>query len=107
MALQENWWAALVTFERTAESQTILPDRAQGACWMGCLAQDSDDLRRKIAESLSEAGVRLLEIDNEHEVLVHDFAEIDEHLSENVHRLEPGKKVVWGTIHVYLADGKA
>jgi hypothetical protein len=28
-------------------------------------------------------------------------------LADNIRQWEPGRRTVWGTIHVYLADGEA
>ena len=105
----ERWWVALVTFERGTRTQDVLPDEFQGACgWMACLTADDEAIRDQIETALTANGLKLREIDRL--TLVEssdDVEEFDSHLGQNISILEPGKTVVWGTIHLYRADGEA
>ncbi len=104
----EIWWVALITFERTGVAQDILPEDAQGACGgLACLAVDSDGVRDQIALDLRHHGLRLLEVDDERALLDGELDDLDERLAENFRTRELEKKTVWGTLHVYVADGEA
>lgn len=101
-----RWWIALVTFERRAEDQEILPEWAQGACgWMAALAPDEDEARRLLVRDVEHLGLRVLEIADEREVFDEDeIADVDDHLAANFRDFEPGKRTVWGTLHCYKAE---
>lgn len=102
-------FTALVSFERTDWITDYLPPEAQGACgFMAIAAIDEDDVFDALRSELTEIGLKLVDVDQIREVTVEDFPEdLDEHLAENVRDWETGKRTVWGTIHVYLADGEA
>lgn len=102
-------YAALVTFERTASETPFLPAEAQGACgYMAIAAPDEDAVAGVVHASLAADKLRLIEVNDIAETSLENFPdELDEHLAENVKNWEPNKRTVWGTIHVYLADGEA
>lgn len=107
---KSDWWMALVTFERRDSTHSdLLPDDAQGAVgWMACRSAVGDTVRDLIERSLKEVALRLVEISDPYCVQsIEEITEVDAHLAENVTALEPGKSVVWGTIHLYRADGEA
>ena len=100
---------ALVTFENDGDALKLLPEGYQGACgWMAVRAiseeQASDQLRRV----LREIDLKVLEIDDLLQVYsLEEIACYDEHLAANVEEWESEQTAVWGTLHVYLADGEA
>lgn len=105
----KDWFIASVTFERRDLSPVEgLPDHAQGAVgWMACQPADGEIVRDLIEAALKAVNLRLVGI--ERQAAVHSLAEIalvDEHLATNVRSMEPGKTVVWGTCHAYVADGE-
>jgi hypothetical protein len=102
-------FTALVTFERTAPEVDLLPPEAQGAVgYMAVSATSEDDLRDALVTDLAFVGLRLLEIDEIREIDVQSLPDgLDAHLADNIRQWEPGRRTVWGTIHVYLADGEA
>jgi len=52
--------------------------------------------------------LRLVEVNDIAETSLENFPdELGEHLAENVKNWEPNTRTVWGTIHVYLAEGEA
>jgi hypothetical protein len=104
-----RWWLALVTFERRDEEQDILPDWAHGASgWMIALAPDEEAARQILVRDVEYRGLRVLEIDEDREVIGEDeIEEIDDHLASNFREIEPGKQTVWGTIHCYKGEGEA
>lgn len=110
-ALPENmmWWIALVTFEGDGDIQQILDEEIHGAVgWLAAIAADEEDAAECYRLVLDEIGLKTVEIDKIQIVETHDdILYWDDHLSENVANLEPGKRVVWGTIHQYYADGEA
>ena len=105
----KQWWLALVTFERREHHSEFLPDDFPGACgWMGCLVGDEGEIRNTVEAALAEVNLRLIEIGEQRPLVTLDeLSECDNHLAENIEALEPGKHVVWGTIHTYLAEGEA
>jgi hypothetical protein len=109
VARPEQWWAARVTFERSVQGQDVLPDDVQGACgWMACLAQDKDSIMDRIETALTAVGLKLRELDRVTPICSsEDLRGFDDHLAQNIENVEPGKKVVWGTIHLYRAHGEA
>jgi hypothetical protein len=109
MEFDRRTWVALVTFERTDRPQAILPDEFLGACgWMGCVADDADDVPDLIRRALSAEGLRTVEVKEVEEVGATDEVEaFDAHLAENMGCIEPGKSTVWGTLHAYFAEGEA
>jgi hypothetical protein len=105
-----NWWLTLVTFERRDEHQTeFLPDDCQGASgWMACLTSDAEGIRDMVEAALIEAGLRLVGMGDAEPVEEFEDVETwDSHLAANIAALEPGKSVVWGTIHTYVGDSEA
>jgi len=75
---------------------------------MAIAAADEDAVVDTIRAALNEVELRLVEIDDIAEASLENFPDyLDEHLGENVKSWEPNKRTVWGTIHVYLADGEA
>lgn len=102
-------YTALVTFERTDAETDYLPPEAQGACgYMAIAANDEDDIFDALRSELSGAGLNLIEVQEITEVTTDAFpADLDNHLAENVRNWESGERTVWGTIHVYIADGEA
>lgn len=102
-------YTALVTFERTTADTAFLPSGAQGACgYMAVAAPDEDGVVDVLRNSLSAVGLRLIEIDQITERSLTNFPEdLDSHLAENVRNWEANRPTVWGTIHIYLADGEA
>jgi hypothetical protein len=102
-------FTALVTFERTAPEVDFLPPEAQGAVgYMAVSATSEDDLRDALVTDLALVGLRLLEIDEIREIDVQSLPDgLDAHLADNIRQWEPGRRTVWGKIHVYLADGEA
>ncbi len=40
-------------------------------------------------------------------ISIEQVSEVDEHLASNIENWETDKATVWGTIHIYLADGEA
>jgi hypothetical protein len=98
----EQWWVALVTFERGPQPQDILPKEYQGASgWMACLAShetDEDAITHQIETALSAVGLNAREIERVTPVWdSEDVEAFDECLAQNMERLEPNKTVVWGT----------
>lgn len=66
---EKRRWVALVTFERRAEQQDILPDWAQGACgWMVALAPDEETARGLLVRDVEYHGLRVISIDNAREL---------------------------------------
>lgn len=58
--------------------------------------------------ALAEVNLRLVEIGEQRPLVsLKELSKWDDHLAANITALEPGKHVVWGTIHAYLADGEA
>ena len=75
---------------------------------MACLALDGDFVRDEIEAALNAAGLRLVEIANQERLRSPEYLDkLDAQLARNVSEMEPGKVVVWGTIHTYLAEGEA
>lgn len=107
--LPSTIFAALITFERTGAENDILPEEAQGACcFMAVKASDEDDLRNALAAELREIGLRLVAIDEAREIDIDDLPNgMDPHLVENINDWGDDTRTVWGTIHIYLADGEA
>ena len=105
----ERSWVALVTFERRANEQDILPESAHGACgWMAVLATEEEEVRRFLVRDVEHHGVRVLEIADVREVFgAEDVNEIDEHLGANFRDIDPGMQTVWGTLHCYMGEGEA
>jgi len=101
-------YTALVTFERTASDTPFLPPEAQGACgYMAIAAPDEDGVVEAIHNSLAAVELRLVEVSDITETTLPDFPnDLDERLAENVRNWEANKRTVWGTIHVYMADGE-
>jgi hypothetical protein len=57
---------------------------------------------------MSEVGLIVLEVgDLEVVSTIDEVEEIDQHLAQNVINLEPGKRTVWGEIHLYYAAAEA
>jgi len=51
---------------------------------------------------------RLVDIADLQEVYdLDDIEEFDEHLADNFKAIEPGKRTIWGTIHMYRGEGEA
>lgn len=102
-------YTALVTFERIGPESDYLPPEAQGAVgYMAISAFDEDDLRDALLADLKCVGLRLLEIDEVQEINTNYLPDgIDAHLADNIRNWEADRRTVWGTIHVYLADGEA
>lgn len=102
-------YTALVTFERTTSDTPILPPEAQGACgYMAVAAPEEDGVVDAIQIALSEAELRLVAVNEITERTLENFPDdLDDHLAGNVRSWEANKHTVWGTIHVYLADGEA
>ena len=102
-------FTALVTFERTKENNSELPPEAQGACgYMAIEAIDEDDVFDTLRDAMRAVNLDLVDVNEITETSLEAFPEdLDEHLAENVRKWEPGNRTVWGTIHVYLADGEA
>ena len=109
MEFDGRTWVALVTFERTDRPHEILPDDYLGACgWMGCIADDADDVPEFLRRALAAEGLRLVQIEHVEEVGASEEVEdYDVHLAENMQAIEPGHRTVWGTLHVYVAEGEA
>jgi hypothetical protein len=106
----DNWWVACVTFERRDEHHTeFLPDHCQGAVgWMAVFTTDNESIRDMLEASLAEVSLRLLQIEDATPAGSFDHVQcLDSHLAMNLVGLEPGKSVVWGTIHTYIGDGEA
>jgi len=105
----ERLWLALLTFERCAEGQDILPDWAHGACgWLLALAPDEEAARQVLIRDLENAGLRVLRIDKLREAFGEDdVEEVDDHLASNFRDIESGKQTVWGTIYGYSGEGEA
>ena len=105
----ERRWLALVTFERRDDEQEMVPDWAHGAGgWMIAVAATEDTARRLLIRDIEHCGLRVLEIDDLHEVFsLSDVEEVDDHLAANLRDIEPGKQTVWGTIHGYKGEGEA
>jgi hypothetical protein len=75
---------------------------------MAITAPDEEGVVEAIRKSLSDVALRLVEVSEIAETTLPDFPDhLDEHLADNVRNWEPDKRTVWGTIHVYLADGEA
>src|SRR5271156_4222047 len=103
----ENWWVALVTFERRGEHHTeFLPDNCQGAVgWMACHTNDGAILRDLIERALAEVGLPFLEIAAPAPAGSFAFIRrLDSHLAANIATLESWQSVVWGTITTYVGD---
>jgi len=75
---------------------------------MGCIADDADDVPEFIRRALAAEGLRLVQIEHVEEVGASEEVEdYDAHLAENMQAIEPGRRTVWGTLHVYVAEGEA
>lgn len=106
----DRCWAALVTFERLEEGENeVLPGWAYGACgWMIALASSQDEARSRLVRDVQHHALRVVEIENEREVLGDDeIADLDEHLASNFRNIEPPKQTVWGTLHGYKGEAEA
>ena len=105
----EQFWVALVTFERRSDEQDILPEWAHGACgWMAAVASDEDEVRRLLVRDVEHHGLRVLEIADTQEVSsAEEIDEFDDHLGANLRSIEPGMQTVWGTLHGYKGEGEA
>jgi hypothetical protein len=105
----ERSWLALVTFERQAETQEVLPEWAHGACgWMIALGPDFQTASQRLVRDLEHNGLRVLEVADECEVFSpEDVDETDEHLANNWREIEADKQTVWGTLHGYKGEGEA
>ena len=103
------WWVALVTFERDKTETEFLPSECQAAVgWMCCFWPDKETVGDQFEIALRAVGLRLIELQDLQPVdSVDEIENIDSHLAANIAALEPGKCVVWGTIHTYLASGEA
>jgi hypothetical protein len=101
-------YTALVTFERTDADTPYLPPQAQGACgYMAIAATHEDDVYDVLRSELSEIGLELVGVDEITEASKDHIDDLDDHLAENVEEWKPGKRTVWGTIYIYLAEGEA
>lgn len=102
-------YTALVTYERTSPQTAFLPAEAQGACgYMAIAAPDDDAVIETLQGALSAEALRLVEVSDITETSLQDFPDdLDEHLAENVKNWAANRRTVWGTIHVYIADGEA
>ncbi|MBL6854140.1 MAG: hypothetical protein ISS15_10855 [Alphaproteobacteria bacterium] len=99
-----------MTFERReGHSNDVLPSYHQGAAgWMACRSPDGADVKDLIESALKAVGLRLVQITDQATISSREYLQtLDAHLADNVRSLEPGKCVVWGTIHAYLGDGEA
>ena len=105
----ERSWLALITFERQTEETDILPEWAHGACgWMIALAPDFDTACDRLTRDLGYHGLRLLAVGEKREVFdPDDVEEVDCHLAQKWHQIEPDKQTVWGTLHCYKGEGEA
>lgn len=102
-------YTALVTFERTSPETPFLPAEAEGACgYMAIAAPNDGAVVETLRAALSADALRLIDVSDITETSLHDFPdELDEHLAENVRNWDANRRTVWGTIHVYLAEGEA
>ena len=105
----DRTFTALVTFERTDGTTEVLQSDEQGACgYMAIAAADEDCVINALRAELSELHLRLVEVEQIEEIDCDNLPDnIDEHLAANIRDWEHGRQTVWGTIHVYLADGEA
>jgi len=101
------WWIALTAFEREGGLQDVIPEDCQGAVgWFAILADDEAEVSQNLRRDLADVNLRVVEIENVQPVEdAGEVAEADEHLAENMSALDLGKVTVWGTLHLYRADG--
>lgn len=92
---------ARVAFRRDGARGSILPPAADGATgWMGAAAEHKDQLIGLFRDSLYEAGLRLVAVDDIVELSSIEEAEpYDSHLAANMRTWEPGRNTVWGTLY--------
>ncbi len=76
---------------------------------MGVLCENQDKVADVIISSLAEIGLRARSVDDIRPIgEIEEFEAINDHLFSNVlARPKNDPKMVWGTIHIYLADGEA
>ena len=105
----DGLFIGLVTFERDGDTTEILPPEAHGACgWLAVRAAREDQVMALLREALGAIGLRLLELDRLTALASsEELADYDLHLAANLEDWAPGSKILWGTLHVYLADGEA
>jgi len=106
--MTDQWYIALITFERVTDDIGILPANAHGAAgWLGVRSVAEADTASAIGNALREIGLRLVEIAELLKVSSPEQVEpYDAHLAANMSVWEEGKRTVWGTIHSYLTDGQ-
>lgn len=97
---------AQVTFRRDGARASVLPEGAEGASgWMAAAAEHEGQLVGLFRDSLYEAGLRLLAVDDVVELASIDEAEpYDPHLAANMRSWEPGRNTVWGTLYPDWSD---
>jgi hypothetical protein len=104
---RQKCFIALVTFERSGGRTEIIAPEAEGASgWIGVMTDDGREVERLLRQSLSEIGLRLLEVSEVLEIWDSDeVVEIDKHLAANIqkwetgHKWKTGQETIWGTIH--------
>lgn len=112
-AASDKWFIALVDFVRATsqpDTQNILDADVVGAVgWMGVLSESEFEVENLIEQCLGEIGLRVISVEDVQQLeAFSDFEEFDEHLAQNIAgRPEGDPAVVWGTIHIYLAEGEA
>ena len=107
--IRPKMFVGLVSFRKGRDLQQFLPTRAEGAVgWQAGKAENEDQFIKVLRANLEQIGLELDEVEKIREVeSVEEIRRIDDHLGSNVETWEAGKSTVWGTIHIYLADGEA
>ena len=111
--VDERWHIALADFVRASKNpdfKHVLVDHAYGAFgWFGVLVRAEDQVSKMISDCLAEIGLRVISVEDIQAVIdMDDIGDVDRHLHENILKRPVGDpKVVWGTIHIYLAEGEA
>lgn len=97
---------ALVTFEHDGDDGDHLPLGCQGASgWMAIDANEADEAIEGIGASLASVSLKLVSAERVHVVEgPNDVESLDDHLADNIRDWEPGRRTVWGTIHLYAGD---
>lgn len=75
---------------------------------MAVLAEDHDSAVQNLRASLHEKKLIVSEVEDIEPFDVQNPPhDLDEHLAQNILRWEDGRSTVWGTLHVFLAEGEA
>jgi hypothetical protein len=108
-----DWHIALVDFVRATENPDTLglfDQEDLGAVgWLGVLTSDKDEIERMVRQCLNEVGLHVLSVEDARRIYdLKELIELDEILLENIQeRPVDDPLVVWGKLHIYIAEGEA